>query len=479
MTGDRHLRLSFGWGMARGTLLLVLLVFSVSCARSQNPRLTEPGVVQIESPAPVEPPADTVVPIPPPIPLFQLPASYKEIRVRLFPLLSTPPQDPYPVTKNRYLAQLFNSGGLLVQSVATGKVIGTYNTVLMDVAQKRLVLDKGQIPLEAVLVVPQNTAITTTLRYDGGAVKLEYRGSFTIMDTNVDVIGTGGVILDQEQSWSIINNISIEEYLYAVVPSEMPAYFEDEALKAQAIAARTYAVFHSLISRVNYKRSWDVDPTTWFQSYRGALVENSKVTPNVVATTGEVLTHNNMLIEAFFSSNSGGTLCSISECFGMSDRAYITTKADVLGVRQKPGGTWTSQVSPSGVYSRLQKLENEGRILIQALLPGALGPQDIQGLEPLEVGAAGRVKRLSIVRNNGQRATLNEELSKEMRWQFKKKTAYYELGIVKNGIQDVAGYGLGHGVGMSQWGAKVMAEQGVGYEDILKFYYEGVEILEL
>jgi stage II sporulation protein D len=321
----------------------------------------------------------------------------------------------------------------------------------------------------------------TTVLSENATVSAQYRGDFRVEYSLHEVVDRWTqVVTYSGQHWSLMNEVSVEDYLAAVVPSEMPASFGEEALKAQAVAARTYVVFHSWLARKILGRTWDVDPTTWFQSYRGAQVENALILSAVKATTGEILISSDKVIEAFFSANSGGVVCRISECFWLPDRPYAVTKNDVAGVREKPGGRWTSKVTSQGVWDRLQKIESEGRLSLAQLAPHLQGPQDITALEAERLGESGRTWQLSIMSKSGPAVILNEEFTREMRWQFGFKTSFYNMtGTNKLGMQLVEGYGLGHGVGMSQWGATLLAAEGRVYTDILKFYYEGVTVARL
>lgn len=472
------------------SLLICVLLFSVllyaGCGSKTHDRLIEPGVVQIESPGPNELMPPDGANIEDVRKSYEVDAdgeddpsneyenkfsssSYKTLRVRVFPLMSVPPQDPYPRTLDPNLASLYNSRGLEVLDLTTGVSLGIYKKVVLDVKNLTLYLDLNSVELRRVYIHPTNPLITTTIKWNSGTVKVEYRGDFDIRESKYSELGS--------DLWSIINYVDIDDYLLSVVASEMPSYFSIEALKAQAVAARTYVLYHTWIARNISKTVWDVDPTTWYQSYRGALVENTKlISPAVLATTGLVMTHSNKLIEAFFSANSGGMLCSVSECFGSADRPYIVSKPDVDGVRLKPLGTWTTAATPEGIDERLNILQNHGVLDISSLLPGYSGPQDILGLEPYEVGVAGRVSRLALNLVNGHQVILDKVASKQMRWQFGMKTAYYEVARPLKGQQSIVGYGLGHGVGMSQWGARILADQGQTFDAILKFYYEGINI---
>lgn len=412
--------------------------------------------------------------------------SFQTISVRLWPILSVPSKtDPYAVSVNLDSFTLQNASGLQVYRAGSSKLLAAATTVKLTISKNRLEVGSAIFPLEDYVIQPianVQTGVTspTAVMTEAGKVSAAYRGRFRIEMTLHEIVDRWTqAVTYSGKHWSLINDVLLEDYLYAVVPSEMPSSFGAEALKAQSVAARTYAVFHSWLARKVLSRTWDVDPTTWYQSYRGARVEHALVTPNVQATAGIILTSRDKVIEAFFSSNSGGSLCKISECFWLPDRPYAITKPDVDGVRQKPAGQWTSQTTPQGIWDRLQKLESQGRLVLAQFAPHIKGPQDILGLRAERLGESGRTWQLSVIPKSGNAVLLNEEFTREMRWQFGFKTSFYDLGAVGKSGQLVEGYGLGHGVGMSQWGAQLMSSNGKTYSDILNYYYEGITLAPL
>ncbi len=455
------------------SIVMFAVLFLFACAPKSN-SLNSVGVVQSESSPPVQDPPANAGDIddihnPPSSDDSKntLDTSYNTLRVRVFPILSVPSQDPYPKTADPYNVSLSNSNGLEIYE--NGNLIGVYKNISIDGKNEKISLDGKIQNLRIVAIHAKDISEPTVVSYDK-SVKVSYRGAFYIVKT----------AFDTTTYWSTINYVSIDDYLFSVVPSEMPSYFAFEALRAQAVTARTYSLFHAWLARNTNKTEWDVDPTTWYQSYRGTTLENAKtITPAVVSTSGLVITYSNKIIEAFFSANSGGMVCSVKECFDLPNRPYVVTKPDVDGVRLKPSGTWQSHADSSGIDARLKLLDNLGQIDLLKLIPGYSGPSDIIGLEAHEVGAAGRVARLAVKLANGGRAILDKDTTKNMRWQFGMKSAYYELGTPKKGSQDITGYGLGHGVGMSQWGARILADQGKTFEEIIKFYYHNVSIDKL
>lgn len=439
--------------------LVTLLMVTTGC--SGYDALNSPGQVQSESPPPIEGeegPSN-----------FQIDKSYRTIRVRVWPIISPPSGDPYPSTTNRNEVTVRNEAGFEVRNLQTDIILGNANKIDFNFSTAKMSFDGAEQASTAVKLIAKNRTKPSTVEWKGQSVKQAYRGDFQIVLTR----NNGSTTANQ---WGVVNHVSLEDYLAAVVPSEVPSSFATEAIKAQSVAARTYAVFHMGVAK-RLGRNWDVDPTTAFQSYRGSSVEVSKVTQAVVATISQVLTDNGKVIEAFFSANSGGVTCLISECFGGTNRPYIIQKLDASEVIKKPGGTYTADVTPAKIDKQLRDMENAGRLNLKTLLPGYTGPQDIEQLQARDVGSSGRVWSLSVKLKNGKIGHLSRSQSLTMRRGVGITSALYSLPPRgSNASQAVVGHGFGHGVGMSQWGADVLARQNQNYDNILRFYYNNVQI---
>ncbi len=178
--------------------------------------------------------------------------SFAYVWVKMFPLLSVPLGDPYPVTIDKNEVALANSGLLNIFDLETGALLTAGQNLAFDFLRMTVDVDGTLYALTTLWIVPQ-TEITTTIVWDKGSVRSELRGGFVIKP----VAG----------NWSAINVVSVNDYLRSVVPSEVIASWKTETLRAQAIAARTYGLYEVAKSRAEGDE-FDVDPTTWFQSYQ-------------------------------------------------------------------------------------------------------------------------------------------------------------------------------------------------------------------
>lgn len=282
-------------------------------------------------------------------------------------------------------------------------------------------------------------------------------------------------IISTDQGYLLINELPVENYLEYVVPSEMPGGYEMEALKAQAVCARTYA-FHQIEEQALADFGADVDDSVNFQVYNNQRAEE-RTSQAVAATKGEIMTHEGKPIIAYFFSTSSG--------FTSTDEVWNEETAPCLKSIQTeydaelPWHHWNVYFT-AGQINRL--LQNSGYDI------GCI--KDIQVTKRSQGGAAVSCNFIGEVGT----VTINNEL--EIRKllsptgiEIKRQdgsvvrdfpilpSAYFTCTpSVKDDVTEgflLEGGGYGHGVGMSQNGANEMAKQGFCYLDILNYYYDG------
>jgi stage II sporulation protein D len=400
--------------------------------------------------------------------------SFRNIWVRMFPLLNVPLGDPYPNTVNLDELSLYNSGGLKLYGLDDGALLQSGKLIQFDFNANEVTVDGVTYAHEAMWIVPV-TSTTTTAKWDSNKVRVELRGGFVVKKSLHEPKD-----LPPRELWSLINVVTVNQYLQSVVPSEVIASWHRETLRAQAIAARTYGAYETAQSRAK-GRDFDVDPSTWYQSYQGAkfwltassswkTVELTATTAAVNATGSKVITYQGEVIKALFSSNSGGRTCLLSECLELPyDLPYLREVDDAPNVRKSPGGTWgtKSTLTPANIKAKLKEygLEFNG---------------NVKRLEHLEKGPSGRTWRLRMVLNDGSNLDLDRFHSRKVMHLFGPiRSFWYSLGAVSGGEQAITGWGYGHAVGMSQWGAQLFAKSGWDYNRILNHFYYNVKIVEL
>ena len=268
-----------------------------------------------------------------------------------------------------------------------------------------------------------------------------------------------------------IEELPLDTYLLGVVSAEMPANFEQEALNAQALVARTYTIY-SIVHNKNKHGDADIcDDSGCCQAWISkedrmarwdeAERENNwrKIEIAVNTTAGKIITYNGEVIDAFFHSNSGGTTEAPVNVWGGTNYPYLQSV-------ETAGEDAYSQYSSEVVLTK-EELKNK---ILAKHADFSIDYSQSDCIQILEYTESGRVKTIKI-------GNLNLS-GVEVRTLLGLRSANFEVSIDGDNIKfSVKGYG--HGVGMSQTGADSMAKQGSNYEKIVKHFYTGVEITEM
>ena len=347
----------------------------------------------------------------------------------------------------------------------------------------------------------------------------------------------GSIEIDpKDQGLLIVNELSLEEYLYAVVPSEMPSYYSLEALKSQAVCARSYA-FNHLMANSLKEYGAHVDDSVSYQVYNN-IEENEKTILAVKDTYGKVMTYGGLVINAYYFSTSSGHTASVGEVWS-GDAQYLKGKLQVVvtddnvtavatedevdfsneevfkGFIQNPAyKTYDSEfpwyrwkltlpysVITNNVNSKIGARYNANPSNIQTLVKNE-AEEDVYESHPLdsigtvedvqvlkreksgiitELKLVGSSKTIKVVGEYNVRILLSPGDQKVIRQDDSEATvgmlpsAFFVMDKVDGGIA-ITGGGYGHGVGMSQNGAKAMADLGKEYDEILKHYYSGIDL---
>ena len=269
-----------------------------------------------------------------------------------------------------------------------------------------------------------------------------------------------------------INVIDIEDYLRGVVPYEIGKLDESkfEALKAQAVAARTYAYKH-FGSRV--AQGFDVYADTRDQVYKGLHSATELTDKAVRETEGVVMTYNGEFITAYYHSTCGGETEGVAT-WGRPDHPYLKNKPDL-----RPDGTPWCRESNYTEWTR-EFTEDELRDLFQINAKEAKANvpsfSSIKSMHIQDTLKSGRIHTLVIETNNGSFTAKADKI----RWLFKRggtilPSSFFR--IHKNGNDWILkGKGFGHGVGLCQMGARARAQAGQSYIQILTHYYPGITL---
>jgi stage II sporulation protein D len=305
---------------------------------------------------------------------------------------------------------------------------------------------------------------------------------------------------------SVINYLMMDHYMYGILPKEMSGSWPKEALKAQAVVARNFAITNF---NKHADEGYDLCNTTDCQVYGGFSVEAIGSNLAVDETAGDLLYYNDDLVVGYYHSNSGGRTASIENVW-TSSVPYLVSVEDPYSVGS-PNTDWTVMMTPAEIASKL----SEKNYFIGTL----------KNIRVDEVALDGRIQSISFIGTKGT-ATLKKEEMRKVFGYVKFKSIWFDIltggelavtnridyskvavsraqvfngrsttPLVTNSTLSVlgasgrktidmtpstytfTGHGFGHGIGMSQWGAKKMAEEGFNYKDILYHYYSGTQII--
>ena len=342
---------------------------------------------------------------------------------------------------------------VLIQEKATRLTIESASPVILSASFSGKIVFNGMGPVSVerfgnALAINgrmlQDTALRANSARPIGVNSRKYRGSVEITSE------TDGL--------SAVNHVDIDQYLYGVIPKEMPHNWPKAALKAQAVAARTYALY---IKQKSVEKSYDVLATTASQVYGGYDAEKTETNQAADETAREVLSYDNRLIIAYFHSNSGGHTEDAKNVWN-ADIPYLKGIPDPYS-NHAPNVSWEISLTYSAITERLNRFGLN------------IGP--VQTLSPDGRSASGRILKIRLA----DRYQISEITGNNFRIKMDAtqiRSTLFDIVPKANGLI-FRGRGYGHGVGMSQWGARHMASTGMGYQDILKYYYQGTRLVSI
>ena len=429
-------------------------------------------------------------------------------------------EEPVSVTSIRVLLQSSSYGGYYHETLECGSETRFY---LSDGSEKTQWYDpEKKVTITTELVESYGGRIYIGTEKEEGKLSLfnvkravgvpSYRGT-------IEVVVTEGKLL-------VVNELSLEEYLYGVVPSEMPASFGKEALKAQAVCARSYAC-NQLLANTYSVYGAHVDDSMNCQVYQN-YGENETAIEAVKATFGKIIEKDGKYITTYYFSCSYGHTSSNTDVWGteltlngvVQAEEKVTetlTENKAFSTFLNSDRTWYDEDSVWFRWNTMIGSEIEEKILVrlqerQKAVPDMIlvktgedenGMHFVQGkpekfgklkdIIVVERGESGIIKKLLLV---GTEASYLIQKEYNIRYVLAPlNTVYLQDGSTTSNMTllpsayfmvekedsyfKISGGGYGHGVGMSQYGAKHMAEEGKTYEEILKHFYVGTSLVYL
>ncbi len=339
---------------------------------------------------------------------------------------------------------------------STGKLSVSGNTIYVN----------GKAIGPNVLIKPQNPKESFYLG------DKQYRGGLRVF------------AVGRSSTMTLVNAIPLEDYLYGVVPQEVIPSWPAAALEAQAVAARTYALY---TMETNKNKDYDVKPSTDYQMYAGRAGEHNATTVAVDKTKGMVMFYNQKPINALFHSDGGGYTEDSVNVWGTA----LPYLKGVKDYSQAPSTrTWTVTTTRQAMEVNL-RAAGKGVGTLKSI---QLTPLKAQPMETADRGVSGRVKSATFIGSDGKVTVDGDALRsifglKSTLFDFyvnhnpngKDSAKPYHTFTNKNDTVYILGHGWGHGLGLSQWGAAEMAKQNGDkdqeyYKKILTHYYSGINI---
>jgi stage II sporulation protein D len=274
----------------------------------------------------------------------------------------------------------------------------------------------------------------------------EYAGRLDVMRN-----GDGALV--------VINDLPLEEYLVGVLRAESNERWPQEALRAQAIASRTYAAYHRAL---NAAKPYHIVASTAHQQFAGRVAPSSPTWGAVQETAGQVLRWEGELFPAFYHTNSGGYTEDPRTVFAARNMPALQAVVCPLAAGS-PHFQWTLEL-------RLDDLSD-------LLRRGNAGVGAVQSIEVTERTASLRATVVTVRGTTATQRLRGNDFRRIVGYDTLKSTLF--AVAVDGELARFSGRGYGHGVGMCQWGAKGMAEQGASAWQILTFYYPGATLSTL
>lgn len=274
------------------------------------------------------------------------------------------------------------------------------------------------------------------------------------------------------QGLLLINELPLEVYLEGVVPSEMLSSYEEQALMAQAVCARTYAVRQMEEGSLQKEYKADVDDSVSFQVY-GNIAPTEKTSKAVKETSGQIMCQNGEPVAAYYFSTSSGKT-STDEIWGATPASYLKS-VECSFDQNAPWSSWKVSIP-------WRILEERAAALMDC--------EDLRGIQVTKKSDSGAVIGLQVVGEKGElllegEYEIREFLSPKGQVITEKNgstvtggsllpSAYFELKVNKEDCVEITGGGFGHGVGMSQTAANEMAKEGYSWQEILEYFFRDI-----
>jgi len=311
----------------------------------------------------------------------------------------------------------------------------------------------------AVRAVPEGIAFGEEILPVSG-IRIESERQAGISLNGKRLRGTLEILRQQDLTLLVVNHVALEDYLRGVLSKEAPDYWPVEALKAIAIAARTYAVYQRFTKA---QVAYDVTGDVMSQDYGGKSEEKAATTRAVKATAGLIVLYQGKSFPTFYHSTCGG----------------VTEHARVMGDYDLPplrGGIVCRFCSASPFFQWQRRLTRADIGWALRKSPyGSIGP--VSALRVVKRTASGRAQEIAIVGTSRTLKVTGYDFRALLGFDRIRSPLFSVTPVGDSFVLD--GHGWGHGVGLCQWGAAELARRGFSAAELLAYYYPGIDVVSL
>jgi len=319
------------------------------------------------------------------------------------------------------------------------------------------IIDQGQGLQKSKIFITNGCVNIGNKQYNNSEIRITGLRDGAIELNNVRYRGEIRVVQQFNNKFSVIEEVDLESFISGVLGSEMPPTWDEEALRAQAVTARTYVMYKK---KVRGNDAYHLDMLDL--AYRGMSSESPRLNKIVQDTKGVVMVYNWNIFPAYFHSTCGGHTEDVRSVFGKDS---IPPLSGVMCnyCNNSKYSRWSTDINKSEIERRL----GDAKVYVS----------NIYSIKATNLGAGKHGSRVEIVSANGSK----EMNANDFRLMVGPNYLYSTAFDSKNNGKSItfSGRGWGHGVGLCQYGAQAMAEKGFQWTDILKHYYPKIELVRV
>jgi len=291
-------------------------------------------------------------------------------------------------------------------------------------------------------------------------IKIEPLKDASIIINKRHFRGSVDIIRTEELKLLVVNHIDVESYLCGVLYHEVSPLWTMEALKAQAVSARTFALYEK---RIRKKEDYDLRSDVYSQVYGGKTSERWRTNRAVRQTRGKVLTFKGDIFPTYYHATCAGHTLDASSLWNINITPLKGVKCNYC--KKSPHYKWIEKISLSEIEKRLKKKGHK-----------------IKGVSSVEIAGKDRSGRVTnvIIKGEGAPLKIHSNKFRLMMGPNKFRSAKFDVTL-RRGVAIFQGEGWGHGVGLCQWGSYLFSRgrPHIKADDILKFYYPGAKIRDI